>query len=261
MSANPLESARRLQNPTIHASPWRYSSADTGAAAQRNRKPSWFGQLVPWVKIAGSRLEVRGHDTTSNGPDADFYDNQGEQPSPISSEGQYRIAEGLPATHEIELKQISALARVPDQAIDLLSELYNQSDFQKQATECALRARWEEAAISGNAGAPSATPLREFDGLKNLVSHGHGKLIIATSSQLSDIDRAMQEVIAHNRRVDLLVMNQASWAKLLALERDKGYRPDTRYNKTMGFEISYYSGVPICLSDHIPTTDGKHHCS
>jgi hypothetical protein len=260
---NPLVSAQELQNPTVHASPWRYSSADGRAAPERNRRPAWFGQFVSWAKIAGDRLEVRGHepedegpDAAFEGPDAAFYDAGANPPAPISADGSYRIAKGGPASHTITLKQISTIIDVRDFVQDSLSEDYSQTEFARQAAEFAIRAKWEEAAIVGDAGVSSAGQA-EFDGLQKLIARGHGRVRRATRQPLSDIDQAMSQVLSHNRRVDLILMNQVAWVKLLALERSCGYRPDTRRNGKIGFEISYYNGVPVCLSDHIPVHENK----
>lgn len=252
---NSFGGAVRLSNPTIHASPFRYSSLDSGLAATRNRRPAWFGLMVPWVTIDGSVLQLRGHDPSAHGRDAEFYDLRAQPVQCIGATAPYQVVgeETLPAAN-VELKQIAADIDVRNYAAEVLSQHYDQEEFQKEAAEFAIRARWEAAAMIGDAGT-CESPRPEFDGLTSLVAKGRGTSIAATADQLGDLDRAMTRVVAHNRRVDLMVMNQAAWVRLLKLERATGYRPQFGQHEQLGLRVSWYNGIPICLSDHIPTTD------
>ena len=249
---NSFDGAVRLANPTIHASPFRYSSLETGVAGRRNRRPAWFGLMVPWVGIDGSVLQIRGHDPKSQGRDAEFYDLRADPVPRIAAQSAFRVTgEESPSGASVELRQITADVDVRNYAAELLSQYYDQEEFQKDAAEFAIRARWEEAAMIGDAGTAKA-PCAEFDGLSKLVAKGRGTVVSATPDQLGDIDRAMTGVVSHNRRVDLIVMNQLAWVRLLHLERASGYRPQTGEHEKLGFSISWFNGVPICLSDHIP---------
>lgn len=256
MAVNPFLSAQRLQTAFLDASPFRYSRQDTGAEANLNRTVGWFGHFVPWVAIPGDRLDVLGHDILSNGRDSEFYDllSTAPVPPPIGAATQYQTADPddpaqLQVSYTVLLKQLAADIVVRDFTALAQSEFYDQTDFQRLAAQLAIKARWERAAVLGNA---TANP-EQFDGLAQLVANNHGSVLPATLGQeLEDLDRAMTQVIAHGRRVDLIVMNQTAWLKLLFLQRERGFRPETRHSDVLGFEISYYNGVPVCLSDHIP---------
>lgn len=255
MAVNPLASAFRLQTPSIHASPTRYSIKDTEPEAENNRTVGQFADFVPWVEIEGGVLQVIGHDTDSNGRSTNFFDNGSSQKTPLEGPPeqfpqQYVAAEigenpGEDPSYQVALSQLGALIEVRDYSSDNLGELYPQAEFQKEAAKFAIRKRWEQAVITGNVGDG------QFDGLGELVSSSQTAAALTTGDPLRDLDLAMTRVTAHNRRVDLIVTHQLGWFNILRLLREAGLEADIRTSPVTGAPCLYYRGVPVCLNDHV----------
>ena len=267
MSVNPLVSAARLQNPTLHASPTRYSTLDTTDFGQLNRTVAQLADFIPWVQIDGARLEVRGHDPESDGRTAQFVTNAGTNMPPVEADPcSYRIdgegGAGTPASYMVDLVQLTALVEVRDYASDLLGSDYPQAEFQKEAARHTIRKAWEQAAIIGGT-IPTPTPPAfsgAFTGLEvftGAASAGGQTIPYPTTTTAIDpltaLDGAMTFVVSHNRRVDLIVMNQDTWFRVLALHRSQGYPPDIRVAPETGQNALYFNNVPVCISDFVPT--------
>ena len=119
-----------------------------------------------------------------------------------------------------------------------------------QALKHAICSRLEYGLINGDAASNPA----EFDGLRRLVERGMGQQLVASpGDELSILDRAMTMIRAHNRRVSLIVMNQDAWLRVLELQRNRGFRPEFRYNRRIRQRILDIGGVPVCKTEHIAT--------
>lgn len=247
--ADPLSSSTLIANPTINANPQRYSNHDS--ADNINRFVQQLRFFLPWRRIDGQFLEVRGHDPGSN-VIADFYNHESSAriPQPIISTVYEFASLSERPTQQFALKEITALVDLRMLSQQLLSREFNQTRFQKRALKHAIFSRLEFGLISGN----SSTNPAQFDGLDRLVERGMGQQINATpADRLEILDEATTRIRSHNHRVNLMVMNQEAWKRLLQLQRNKGFRPEFRYNKKLKQRIHYYNGIPVCLSDHIQT--------
>ncbi len=247
--ADPLSSSILIANPTLNADPRRYSTFDGNENI--NRFVHQFRFFIPWKRINGQFLEVRGHDPDSN-VIADFYDHEsdGRTPAPISPTAYEFAAAAERPTQQFSLKEITALVDVRMLSQQLLSRQFNQTRFQKKALKHAICSRLEFGLINGN----SATNSAQFDGLGRLVERGMGQQLNASpSDELEILDEAMTRIRSHNGKKSLIVMNQDAWQRLLQLQRDKGYQPEFRYNRRLRQRIHIYNGTRVCLSDHIET--------
>lgn len=257
MTAVPLSSATLVANPTLNASPSRYSQFDV---RNINRFAQQFRFFLKWYKIRGQFLEVRGHQpATSNPVLAEFYDHAAAAttPVPITADEPYVWAEPPTSptitgpTQQLGLAEIVSRFDSRDFSAALLSKQYNQIKFQKRAMRWAILSRLEAGLINGNVG--GAAP-QEFNGLRRLVEIGLGQdLDAGGTGELNVINEGMTMIRSHRRRVDLLLCNQDAWRKILDLQRDKGFRPQFRWNKRLRQRILYVDGVPVALSDHITT--------
>src|SRR5688572_18048547 len=79
MATNPLTSATLASNPTLDAHPERYSFADGNNV---NRTVGQLRCFLPWMKIDGQFLEVRGHDPTTP-LSAEFYNHAAAATTPV----------------------------------------------------------------------------------------------------------------------------------------------------------------------------------
>ncbi|HKQ72981.1 MAG TPA: hypothetical protein VJ810_04580 [Blastocatellia bacterium] len=247
---DPLSSAILIANPTLNADPERYSSHD--GVGNINRFVQQLRFFLPWQRIAGQFLEIRGHDPGAIDVQANFYNHETTtaalQPIPSSA---YEFASSTePPTQRIALKEITAYFDMRMFSQELLSREFNQIRFQKRALKHAICARLEFGLINGD----SSTNVAQFDGLHRLVGRGMGQQITAEpNDDLNILNRAMTRIRSHNRRVNLIVMNQDAWLRVLELQRARGFRPQFIYNRKLRQRILYIDGVPVCLSDHIAT--------
>lgn len=248
--ADPLTSSVLIANPTLNADPERYSSFDGDDNINRFVQQLRF--FLPWRRIAGQSLEVRGHDPNST-VIADFYDHERSARDliPIAPTA-YEFASTLEIpTQQFALKEITALVDIRMLSQQLLSREFNQTRFQKRALRHAICSRLELGLVNGN----STTNPAQFDGLIRLVERGVGQRLNADPSDgLEILDAAMTRIRSHDRRISLILMNQDAWRRLLQLQRNKGYAPHFSYSKQLRQRILLYNGVPVCLSDHIATT-------
>jgi hypothetical protein len=247
--ADPLSSSVLIANPTLNADPERYSSFDS--ADDINRFVQQLRFFLPWKPIIGQFLEVRGHDPAST-VIADFYDHErtARDTVPIAPTAYEFASTTENPTQQFALKEITALVDVRMLSQQLLSRQFNQTRFQKRALKHAVCSRLEFGLINGN----STTNPAQFDGLSRLIERGIGQQLNATPTDgLEILDEAMTRIRSHNRRINLIVLNQDAWRRLLQLQRNKGYAPRFGYSKKLGQRILFYNGIPVCLSDHIAT--------
>lgn len=256
MATSLISSNILIANPTLDAHPERYSSHD--GATNINRFAQQLRFFLPWVKIEGQIYEVRGHDPSVFKVAADFYDHAATTIPTITSEYPYEFDDVPPnvstpgPSKQLSLKEIVARFDSRDFAQNLLSRQFNQIEFQKRALKHAILSRLEYGLIRGNATAAAA----QFDGLDRLVALGLGQSITAAAAdELNILNVAMTRIRSHNRRVDLIVMNQDAWLRVLHLQRARGFAPQFRMCRKLRQRILHIDGVPVCLSDHIPTTD------
>lgn len=71
MAETPFISDILASNPTLDVNATRFSVFDT---ANLNRVVAHFSRCIPFYKLDGQGVEVRGHDPASPGPSASFYD-------------------------------------------------------------------------------------------------------------------------------------------------------------------------------------------
>ena len=137
---------------------------------------------------------------------------------------------------------------------NLLSHQFNQIAFQKKAMRHAIYSALELALITGTSAVGG-----QFDGLSRLAaSMGLGQVVTAAvTDELNKIDEAITKLRSHNRKCDLLVMNQNSWRRVLELQRDKGFAPQFKFDARIGQRILHIDGIPVCLSDHIGDVAGS----
>ena len=253
MATSPFLSDLLIANPTLDANPSRYSSHDGGSNI--NALVQQFRFFLNWHRIEGQLLEVRGHLPSATEVNAQFYDHTATTttPAPISAQGAYQFAAPSAAagpSAQLALKEITARFDSRTFSQMLLSKQFDQVAFQKRALKHAICSRLEFALINGNA---QTTPA-EFDGLRRLVQLGLGQRVTAAAGdQLNILDDTMTRVRAHNRRCNLIVMNQDAWQRVLNLQRERGFRPQFRWSRKLRQQQLQLNGVPVCLSDHIAT--------
>jgi hypothetical protein len=248
-----LSSDLLISNPTLDANPSRYSSFD--GEANINAFVAQFRYFLSWSKIDGQFLNIRGHLPHASEVVAQFYDHESTSRTlmPIQAQAAYQFA---PPTltpgpsADIALKEITARFDSRTFSQLLLSRQFDQVAFQKRALKHAICARLESGLINGN---PEASPA-EFAGLFRLVEMGLGQRITADDGdQLNILDEAMTRIRAHNRRCNMIVMNQNAWRRVLNLQRSRGFRPQFRWSRILQQPQLMLNGVPVCLTDHIPT--------
>lgn len=248
--------ATLIANPTLDAHPYRYSAADGP------RNPNRFAQqlryYLRWRPINGQFLEIRGHDPSAAGIIADFYDHDAIGSTiPTVPSRAYQFAEPAPDTgpsQQIGLKEIVARFDVSYLTQDLLSRQFPQIKFYLRNLKLNVITRLEDALINGDNAARPA----EFDGLNRLVTRGLGQRIDAGGSGSIDaITDAMTAVRSHNRRINLIVMNQSAWRHTISSLRAQGVRPEFRRSRRLRQPVLFFDGVPVCLSDHIDNSTGN----
>jgi hypothetical protein len=254
MPISQLASETLIANPTLNADPRRYSHHDGND--QINRFVQQLRFFLPWRRISGQFLEVRGHDPDSRGVEARFYNHAATTATPQGVEStSYEFAplQTIP-TQQFVLKEISALFDSRNFSQQNLSSQINLVRFQKQALRHAICSQLEFGLINGNA----ATNPAEFDGLRRLVDRGMGQRLVATpGDELNILDRAMSLIRSHNRLISLIVMNQGAWLRVLELQRNLGFRPEFRNNRRIRQRILHVDGVPVCLSDQIASNQSS----
>lgn len=242
--------ATLLANPTLDAHPYRYSAADGP------RNPNRFAQqlryYLRWRPINGQVLEIRGHDPQATGIIADFYDHSAVGPTiPTVPSRAYQFAaptRDSGPSQQIEIKEIVGRFDVSYLTKDLLSRQVPQIKFYLRNLKLNVITRLEDALINGDSSSRPA----EFDGLNRLVSRGLGQRIDASGSNSLDVlTDALTFVRSHNRRVNLIVMNQDAWRHTIASLRAQGVRPEFRRSRRLRQPVLFFDGVPVCLSDHI----------
>lgn len=247
--ADPLSSSVLIANPTLNADPERYSFLDGNDNINRFVQQLRF--FLPWRRIVGQSLEVRGHDPNST-VTADFYDHERSVRDliPIAPTAYEFASPSETPTQQFALKEITALVDMRMLSQQLLSRQFNQTRFQKRALRHAVCSRLEFGLVNGN----STTNPAQFDGLTRLIERGMGQRLNASpSDELEILDEAMTRIRSHDRRISLILINQDAWRRLLQLQRNKGYAPRFSYSKQLRQRILFYNGVPVCLSDHIAT--------
>ncbi|WP_135505963.1 phage major capsid protein [Roseovarius aestuariivivens] len=248
--AENLSSVSLIANPTLNANPRRYSSQDAGNI---NRVIGQLRMFLPWKPIRyGQRYLVLGHQGSSSGVNAEFYDHESSAVGPVP-ETRYEFAAPPEApSQEYALKEIATHFDVRLISQQLLQSNINFTRFMKRACAFAICNRLENALINGN----SLSDPEEFDGLSRLVEIGMGRQINASAGDgLEALDEAMFDIRSRAGRCDLIVMNSRAIRRLLQLQREDGYRPILRQSRKLrGSRIAIYNGVPVCRSDHIPTT-------
>ena len=241
-----------IANPTLNANPRRYSSHDS--RENINRVVAQLRMFLPWKPIKyGQRYLVLGHEGDSSGVSADFYDHEGSSTVVPIPETIYQLAAPPDApTQEYALKEIATHFDVRLISQQLLQRNINFTSFMKRACAFAICNRLEEALINGD----SSTNPAEFDGLRRMVETGMGRQISAGPSDgLEALDEAMLDIRSRAGRCDLIVMNTQAVRQLLSLQREQGFRPILRRSRRLrGARIPIYNGVPVCRSDHIPTS-------
>lgn len=245
--------ATLIANPTLDAHPYRYSAADGP------RNPNRFAQqlryYLRWRPINGQVLEIRGHDPRATGIIANFYDHDAVGSTiPTIPSRAYQFAEPMPdsgPSQQISLREIVGRFDISFLTQDLLSRQIPQIRFYLKNLKLNVITRLEDALINGDSSARPA----EFDGLTRLVERGLGQQIDAGgNSSIDAITDAITAVRAHNRRINLIVMNQDAWRHTISSLRAQGVRPEFRRSRRLRQPVLFFDGVPVCLSDHIATT-------
>jgi hypothetical protein len=249
-----LSSALLAANPSLNANPRRYSSLDSD---NLNRVIGQLRLFLGWKGIdRGSVYIVLGHDQTSSGVNAQFYDHESTSAPPPILETTYQFAPLLAApTQQYSLKELTALFDIRMFTQQLLQRNINLTRFMKRATAFAICNLLESALINGD---ESSNPA-EFNGLRALVARSMGRQIAASPADgLEALDEAMLDIRSRAGRCDLIVMNTRAVRQLLLLQRQQGYRPRFRRSRRLGgVKVPLYNGVPVCRTDHIATgTDG-----
>jgi hypothetical protein len=253
MSSTPISSDLLISNPTLDANPSRYSTFD--GEGNINAFVAQFRYFLSWSKIDGQFLNIRGHLPHASEVVAEFYDHESISPTlvPIRAQAAYQFAppSSTPGpSADIPLKEITARFDSRTFSQLLLSRQFDQVAFQKRALKHAICARLESGLINGN---PEENPA-EFAGLFRLVEMGLGQRITASQGdQLNILDEAMTRIRAHNRRCNLIVMNQNAWQRVLNLQRSRGFHPQFLRSRKLRQPQLLLNGVPVCLTDHIPT--------
>lgn len=248
--------ATLVANPTIDAHPYRYGAADGP------RNPNRFAQqlryYLRWRPINGQVLEVRGHDPRATGIIADFYDHSAVGSTiPTVPSRAYQFAEPTPdsgPSQQIALREIVGRFDISYLTQDLLSRQVPQIKFYLRNLKLNVITRLEDALINGDGSSRPA----EFDGLNRLVQRGLGQQIDAGGSSSIDVlTDAITSVRSHNRRANLIVMNQNAWRHTIASLRAQGVRPEFRRSRRLRQPVLFFDGIPVCLSDHIATSTGN----
>ena len=238
-------------NPTLDVNATRFSAFDT---TNINRVVAHFSRCVPFYKLNGQGVEVRGHDQTSVGPTASFYDETAPGTPDIPAETPYVMAPpptaGVGPTQTILFKHLASAIDLRDFSANLLSRQYNYEKLQRQGLRYAVWQFWNQQAILGDSTVPA-----QFDGLDRLIALGLGQSVAFTNAdQLDNIDQAMDGIRSHGRRVDLMLMNYTAMRKLIELIRNKGVRPEFRMHRRLRMQVLVHNGVPVCQHDFIPIT-------
>lgn len=171
--------------------------------------------------------------------------------SDIPAETPYVLAApttGRGPTRALLFKHIASAIDLRDFSTNLLSKQYNYQKLQSQGLRHAVWQFWNQQAILGSSTTPG-----EFDGLDRLIALGLGQSVsLSNADPLDNVDQAMDAIRAHDRRVDLMVMNYTAMRKLMELMRNKGYRPEFRMHRRLRRNVLLYNGVPVCQNDFIP---------
>lgn len=251
--ALPISSSSLLANPTIDANPSRFSHHDGNDI---NRVVHQLRFFLPWRRINGQFLDIRGHD--AGAPlTASFYNHDlgTTQTLPEIPATFYQFAnpDEVPS-QRFDLKEINARFDSRNFSQQILSREFNQNAFQKQALKLAICSQLEFGLINGNSESNPA----QFDGFHRLVEREVGQVLEAdTNDGLNIFNRAMARVRSHNRKTSLIVMNQRAWVKTLELQRQSGFAPVFKPNRNLKQRILHIDGIPVCLSDHIATTNNR----
>ncbi len=255
MAVVPFSAATVLSTQSLNASPDRYSLLD---AAKKIRTVSLIAFFVPWELETNRYVRVIGHDQNTAGRDAQTYEQTSALTS-ITASNPYEAAvvggAGDP-TQDIEIVQFIAQYDGRDAAQVLLSDDYNQREFQKRAMEFAIFKTWEQMFILGNPSVTAGQPR----GLAKLTTDGLGRSIAAANptNPMLDLDIGWAAVKAHNGRCDLIIMNEGAIRYTLNEMRTNGVTPDWRTDpRVPGYQILHWNGTPICRSDYIVESEGE----
>ncbi|MFV8752590.1 hypothetical protein ACNOYE_18740 [Nannocystaceae bacterium ST9] len=249
MAETQVSSDILASNPTLDVNGTRFGSGD---GVNINRTVAHFSRCIPFYKVAGQGVDVRGHKPATSGPTASFYDETATGTPVISGNTPYIIdTAGAGASPEISFKHLAAAIELRDFSSTLLSSgQYPYEKLQRQALRHAVWQFWNQKSILGN-----STAAGEFDGLDRLVTLGLGQSVSpANADVLKNIDEAMDGVRAHGRRVDLMVMNYTAMRKLIELLRNKGVQPEFRLHRRLRMQVLVYNGIPVCQNDFITIT-------
>lgn len=203
MAETPLVSDILASNPTLDVNATRFSAFDTGNI---NRVVAYLSRCIPFYKVDGQGVEVRGHqpDFDAPGPSASFYDEFADGSPDIPAGIPYVFAApttGPGPTRAILFKHIASAIALRDFSTNLLSKQYNYEKQQRQGLGHAVWKFWNQQAIVGSSTTPS-----EFDGLDRLIAVGLGQSVSPSNADpLDDVDQAMDAIRSHERRVDLRV--------------------------------------------------------
>jgi hypothetical protein len=268
--ANVLSTA----NPVINADPVRYTQDDLGAGGPpaQNATVDQLLSFLSFVTVNDAKLHVFQHNSQSPGPDAEVVDLRSPTsppppptpptpPAGIGAESPYDVqitAEGLVGPLEYGLCEIAGRFDLQQYTAQALASDIDQIQFQVAAKTRAIRAEFGRLAINGDT---ASSPI-EFNGLNAMCNAGtrQGHTVAASSltNYLDNFDAALEEIRVGDRNLGelLIVMNTRGYRKVLSLSRTVGGDDAVSFEhcEELGYETMHYSGIPVCISDHIATT-------
>ncbi len=212
---------------------------------------------LPFLSVPGPFLRV----LRINIPDAAALGNTGAVPvTPNAADGQdLTVPPGSQAQiayntvgppPEFYIKRIIGDSQISSFLRFNFSAQNAQLDQQIAAKLLAIRYEYSRMFIEGVGGAQNDP---EFLGLAALAALTPSQNLIGTGNIPNDLDALLSRIRSANGRADFILMNFITQAVYMTQLRAAGVEPGTRWDPTLGREVTLHDGVPVWRSQFIPT--------